>query len=383
MAVFELSSEKYKNGRRPFTAVLYELQPPECVVDDVGTKYNKNGITFLEEYAKNQLDSIKDMSVTVSFLDDGKTIICDHGDTDLTLTESDIPKFENATVVGHFTSGYIDDVVISGEKKRCVLGRGLIDEMRYPAFVKALEEELNNGMTVSGSIEIFRPKGHKTIVYKHGCIPKGRIPVDYIHTGWAMVINPSDVASALVELNSQKKEQEEILMDEKTMRDVIVNAINEVNSKNDDYDAKIQELNDVVEEKDGKIKELAGKVEENTAADKTKADEIQKLKDRVAELESELDECKKTELNSSLEKALELFSEDEQKYAAEEINTFKQDPLKGDVDAIVNKIYSKIGQASKETEKQKSIEKNSAEKNDEFDIFSEISSVDDSDDSIF
>ena len=51
MAIFELSEEKYSNGRRPFTAILYELQPPECVVNDVGTKYNKNGITFLEEYA--------------------------------------------------------------------------------------------------------------------------------------------------------------------------------------------------------------------------------------------------------------------------------------------------------------------------------------------
>ena len=50
MAMFELSSKKYKNGRRPFTAILYELQPPECVVDDVGTKFNQNGITFLEEY---------------------------------------------------------------------------------------------------------------------------------------------------------------------------------------------------------------------------------------------------------------------------------------------------------------------------------------------
>ena len=81
MAILELSSKKYKNGRRPFTAVLYELQPPECVVDDVGTKYNKNGITFLEEYAVNALDSIKDMSVRVAFIDEDRTMISDHGDT--------------------------------------------------------------------------------------------------------------------------------------------------------------------------------------------------------------------------------------------------------------------------------------------------------------
>ena len=37
MATFELSTKKYKNGRRPFTAILYELQPPSCVVDDIGT----------------------------------------------------------------------------------------------------------------------------------------------------------------------------------------------------------------------------------------------------------------------------------------------------------------------------------------------------------
>ena len=37
---FELSSKKYKNGRRKFTAVLYKLQPPESVIDGVGTQYN-------------------------------------------------------------------------------------------------------------------------------------------------------------------------------------------------------------------------------------------------------------------------------------------------------------------------------------------------------
>ena len=79
MAIFELSEEKYSNGRRPFTAILYELQPPECVVNDVGTKYNKNGITFLEEYCAPQLDSIKDMSVTVEFLNEEKTLISGHG----------------------------------------------------------------------------------------------------------------------------------------------------------------------------------------------------------------------------------------------------------------------------------------------------------------
>lgn len=82
MAKFELSSKKYKNGRRKFTATLYELQPPECVVDDVGTKYNKNGITFLEEYAKKQLDNIKATSFPKAF-----TV---YGDTYMKTTDDDI-----------------------------------------------------------------------------------------------------------------------------------------------------------------------------------------------------------------------------------------------------------------------------------------------------
>lgn len=378
MAIFELSSKKYKNGRRPFTAVLYELQPPESVVDDVGTKYNKNGITFLEEYASKQLDSIKDMSVTVSFLDEERTMIYDHGDTDLSLEESDIPKFENATVIGHFTEGYIDDVVIDGESKRCVLGKGIIDEMRYPAFVETLETELSEGMAVNGSIEIFRPKGHKTIVYKNGCIPKGRIPVNYIHSGWAMVINPSDVNSTLLELNSQNQNKEEKQMDEKTMRDVIVNAITETNSKNDALNATITELNSTIESRDAEIVELNATVEQVKKA----------LADLEAERESywaekdalvkELGELKAKARIGELNSAIEGFSDEEKKYAETEINSFNEDPINGDVNAIVNKIYAGIGQASKETAK--AAEQNSANNETELDIFSEINSVEDAED---
>ena len=378
MAIFELSSKKYKNGRRPFTAVLYELQPPESVVDDVGTKYNKNGITFLEEYASKQLDSIKDMSVTVSFLDEERTMIYDHGDTDLSLEESDIPKFENATVIGHFTEGYIDDVVIDGESKRCVLGKGIIDEMRYPAFVETLETELSEGMAVNGSIEIFRPKGHKTIVYKNGCIPKGRIPVNYIHSGWAMVINPSDVNSTLLELNSQNQNKEEKQMDEKTMRDVIVNAITETNSKNDALNATITELNSTIESKDAEIVELNATVEQ---VKKALADLESERETYWAErdaLVKELGELKAKARIGELNSAIEGFSEEEKKYAETEINSFNEDPINGDVDAIVSKIYAGIGQASKETAKV--AEQNSTNNETELDIFSEINSVEDAED---
>lgn len=379
MALFELSSKKYKNGRRPFVAALYELQPPECVIDGVGTKFNENGITFLEEYASQQLDSIKDMSVTVAFLDDERTMISDHGDTG---TEDGLPVFENSTAVGHFTRGYIDDVEIDGRRKRCVVGEGLLDEMRYKPFIETLEVELNNGRSVNGSIEIYRSEGNESIMYKKGWLPEGRIPTEYIHSGWAMVLNPADTNSTLLELNSQKENKEEKnTMDEKTMRDVIVNAINEVSSKNDELTNKIQELNDAIEEKDGKIAELTKNADDKKDEDKNKDDKIQELNDKVAELESKLNDCKKSEQNSRLDKALEVFSEDEQKFAESEINSFREDPLSGNVEAIVGKIYSGIGQAAKESA-QKIAEQNSANNDSELDIFSEVNSVEDDNDDV-
>lgn len=375
MAIFELSNKKYKNGRRPFTAILYELQPPESVVDDVGTKFNKNGITFLEEYSAQQLESIKDMSVTVEFLDEERTMISGHGETGI---EDGFPVFDNATTVGHFTKGYIDDVEINGETKRCVLGKGFLDEMRYKPFIESLETEINNGNSVDGSIEIYRSEGNKNIVYKKGWIPQGRIPTEFIHSGWAMVLNPADVNSTLLELNSKNKNKEELEMDEKTMRDVIVNAIHETNSKNDELNATIAELNSTIESKDAEIVELNATVEQvQKALDDLKKEHETYWAERDA-LEKELGALKAKARIGELNSAIECFSEDEKKYAESEINSFNEDPMAGDVNAIVSKIYAGIGQASKETAKV--AEQNSANNETELDIFSEINSVEDAED---
>ena len=378
MAIFELSNKKYKNGRRPFTAILYELQPPDSVVDDVGTKFNKNGITFLEEYASKQLDSIKDMSVTVSFIDEERTMISDHGDTGI---EDGLPVFENATTVGHFTKGYIDDVEINGETKRCVLGKGFIDEMRYKPFVETLESEINNGNSVDGSIEIYRSEGNENIVYKKGWRPQGRIPTEFIHSGWAMVLNPADVNSMLLELNSKEQKKEEIVMNEKEMRELITSVITETNSKNDEFTKTINELNSTIADKDAQIADLNAKVEANATADADKDAKIEELNSQVAELEAKLDECKKAEQNSALDKALEAFTETEQKYAESEINAFRENPIAGNVDVIVNAINAGIGKAVKAAEADAKVaEQNSTKEDTDLDIFSEINSVEDTED---
>ena len=383
MPIFELSSKKHKNGRRPFKASLYELQPPECVVDDVGTKYNKNGITFLEEYASQTLESIKDMSVRVEFIDDERTMILAHGDTG--VSDDGLPLFNNATTIGHFTKGYIADITLNGETKRCVCGDGYLDEMAYQPFIQSLETQLNNGNSVDGSIEIYRTDNNDAIVYKKGWLEKGRIPTEYIHSGWDMVINPADTSSTLLELNNSKTNKEDKILDEKELKELIQSTISETNSKNEELLAKITELNStitakdsVIAEKDEKIVELNATVEQvQKALDDLKKEHETYWAEREA-LEKELGELKAKARLGELNAAIEGFSDDEKKFAESEINSFNEKPLEGNIDAIVSKIYAGIGQASKKaSDDAKVAEQNSAKENKDnevIDIFSEMCS---------
>lgn len=385
MAIFELSSKKYKNGRRPFVATLYELQPPECVVDNVGTKYNKNGITFLEEYASKYLDSIKDMSVRVEFIDDDRTMILGHGETGI---EDGLPLFNNATTVGHFIEGYIDDVEINGETKRCVCGKGYLDEMAYQPFIKTLEEQINNGSSVDGSIEIYRTENNEAIVYLDGWHDKGRIPIEYIHSGWDFVLCPADESSTLLELNNSKnKKEEQIKMDEKKLKELIQTTISETNSKNDELNAQILELNLQIEAKDTTISELNASVEQLQATiDKLEADYKTYWEEREI-LQKELAKAKVAEKLAELDTVLSDFNENERAVAKDDIDKLKEninscekkDEL-NNVSAEINSIKSKIcmdivAKQKKADIEAKIAEQNSAKENKEtevIDIFSEI-----------
>lgn len=385
MATFELSTKKYKNGRRPFTAILYELQPPECVEDDVGTKYNKNGITFLEEYCVMQLESIKDMSVTVEFIDDDRTQICGHG---MTGTQDGMPTFDNATVVGHFTEGYITDIEVNKVTKRVVAGKGYLDEMRYHAFVENLETELNSGNLIEGSIEIYKSEGNEAIIYKKGYLEKGRIPTQFIHSGWSMVLNPADTTSTLIELNTKnnKEDKQNMEFDMNEVKAVIQSTITELNGKETEFKNKVAELNQSIETKDATISEQNEKIVELNAT----IEQVQKaLKDLETEretywaerdaLQKELGELKAKARIGELNAAIENFSDDEKKFAESEINSFKENPLEGNIDVIVSKIYAGIGENYKKIEESNRTSECNSSK-DELDIFAEINSVEDNDD---
>lgn len=399
MAIVELSEKKYKNGRRPFTAILYELQPPDCVVDDVGTKYNKNGITFLEEYCAPQLDSIKDMSVTVSFLDDERTMISGHG---MTGIKDGMPIFDNATTVGHFTEGYIDNIESDGETKRVVIGKGYLDEMRYSSFVEQLEIDLNNGISVEGSIEIYKAEGNDGIVYKKGYLSKGRIPVTFIHAGWSLVSNPADSTSSLVELNEKKnKKEEEETMDMNEVKSVIQSTISELNDKSQDYEAKIadlnaqiEKLNAEIENKNNTISELNVSVGQVQAAlDKLNKDHETYWAEREI-LEKELAKAKVAEKLGELNLALGEFNDEEKEIAKDdieklttEINSAEKKEALDNVTSEINSIKSKIcmnivaKQKQAEAESQRVSELNAKNsEHDVDDIFSEICSENKQDD---
>lgn len=388
MAKFELSSKKYKNGRRKFTATLYELQPPECVVDDVGTKYNKNGITFLEEYAKKQLDSIKDMSVRVSFIDDERTIISDHGETGII---NDMPVFENATTVGHFVNGWIDDVEINGETKRCVLGEGYLDEMCYPAFVASLESDLNNNVSVDGSIEIYKTKDNDGIVYKNGWLEKGRIPVEYVHSGWDMVMFPADSSSTLIELNNNKEEKEKMEINMNEIKETIQSVISECNDKSADYETKISELNSQIEAKDAElatkestISELNASVEDLRKTLKQMEEDRDTYWTERSILEHELAKAKVAEKLAELDDSLAEFNAEEKEVAKDDIEKLKENinacqkkeelnEVTSEINSIKSKICMSIVEKQKKAESEARIaEQNSIKETKVEDIFSEI-----------
>lgn len=372
--ILELSSRSSKGGRRKIKMVLLTLHNEG--------ETNLNGISWKEEYVLNNLESIKGIPICASFVDsEDKEIPLDHGYTE-TVELGDgksEPLFNNSECCGVIEDAKIEDLEIDGEMKRVLVGYGVLFYQRYKKFCDYVKENILLS-EVKSSIEIVGKDGG-AIVYDGGYNEKLRYPqvFDFSATAILGSVKEADENCYVLEV-AQKKEQEETkVMDEKIIRDVIVTAINETNSKNDELTQKITELNSTIADKDAQITELNEKVEANKTSDADKDAKIEELNQKIAELEAQVNECKKAEQNSALDKALEGFTETEQKYAESEINSFRENPLEGNVDTVVNAINAGIGKAFKAAES-KTSEQNSANNETELDIFSEINSVEDTKD---
>jgi len=377
LKTFELSNKKKKNGRRPFKVVLYEIFPDDCIVDKTGTLYNDNGITWIRKYCEKALASIKGMSLTVEFLDDERTQIAGHGETGI---EDGLPIFNNATMIGTFDKGYIQEMIIDNETKVVCIGEGTIDEMRYKPFVEKLEERLNNNEAVYGSVEIYKTEDNEGIVYLDGWKEKGRIPIEFIHSGYALLgVKPADKTATLLELN--KKEEKE-KMDEKLLKEFvseIKNVLTETNSKNDELSKKISELNSVIMDKENTISELNASVEELKKALEDVKKEREELWEKESQLYAEAEELRRQLAEAQvkqrigeLNEALANFTDEEKAFASDEIKAFEENPIESEINSIVTKIYAEIGKKEKEAKDQILSEQNSSKNDAIEDIFSEV-----------
>lgn len=382
--IFSESKKKGQNGRRKFKLILYKIHPDDCIdtVEEVGTEYNLNGITWIREYCEQALDSIKGMFLRCEFLDEERTEICGHGLTDI---EDGVPIFENATTIGTFTKGYIDEIEDeNGEKILVCIGEGEIDSSCYNNFCKKLDKDLANGIYPQGSVEIMRTEDEEKIVYKYGYKEKGRIPTKFIHSGYSLIgVKPSDSNARLLELNNDIKE--ETTMTEAEIKAIVDQSVSayrnvevEINQCKEDCDKKVADANAAADATIVEKNELQATIDELKAAiEKWKADydELnQKYSELWAEreaLEKALGEAKAKERIGEMNAAIANFSDTEKEYAKAEIEAFNADPVNVEINSVLSKIYEGIGKAAKADAEKKVAEQNAAQVEIE-DIFSVV-----------
>lgn len=382
----EISQATNPNGRRKVKLALHEIYPDR-------TQWNRNGITYLEQYTRDNADSVKGMPLCAEFLDDDKDIPYGHG---LTGHIKSMPVFEDSVQVGVCEDWSIEDIEIEGETHRCLCATGYINEGRYPKFVKWIEDQVANGETLRGSVEFVGTKDNDgEIIYDGGWKEEGRVPMIYDYSGYCILsVKPSDPSAILIELNQFKNNLEDVEMNEEMknafsdLKSEVISAFKEtrkaemneeissLESKVTELNAKIAELNTQIEKKDKEIEELNRKCNEANAEAEKKDEEVnskvEELNSTIAEKDAELNKMKKANRVAELNQALSSFTDEEKNYAKEEIDAFNADPFSVEINQITTKIESTSYRKIREDQKNKNLEANSMK--DEFDGI--ISTVD-------
>ena len=199
-------------GRRKIKLVLHEIYP-------FRTQWNSNGITYLEQYTRDNADSVKGMPLCAEFLDDDKDVPYGHG-----LTDNDgiIPLFEDSVQVGTCQDWSIENIEIDGEMHRCLCAEGYINENRYPHFVGWLEKQIKSGKPVFGSVEFTGTKDNDgEIIYDGGWKEEGRIPMIYDYAGYSIIsIQPADDAALVTDFEMARSEFDDVFGDAAKYTDV-------------------------------------------------------------------------------------------------------------------------------------------------------------------
>ncbi len=380
--ILEISKQTSKGGRVPIKIALLKIHE-----DDKET--NKNGLHWKEDYVLNAIDSVKLMPICASFCDETKSTPLDHGLTGEEIDNDGVrePLFENSETVGCFESANIEDVNVNGNDIRALVANGFLYNQRYPNFVKWVRQNKALG-NVDSSIEIMGLETNDNKIVYEESEPKDefRTPKEFVFSGTSILsVSPADDNAIVLEVAQKQENKEDKTLDEKELKELIQSTISETNSKNEELLAKITELNSTINEKDSVIAEKEEKIVELNAT----VEQVQKALDDLKKehetywaerdaLEKELGALKAKARIGELNTAIEGFSDEEKKYAESEINSFNEKPLEGNIDAIVDKIYVGIGQASKKADTEAKVaEQNSVKENKDnevIDIFSEMCS---------
>ena len=209
------------SGRRRIKIVLHEIYADN-------SKYNENGITWLEQFTRDNADTIKGMPLCAEFVDNDKDIPYGHG---LTGLKGNIPVFENSVQVGTFEDWMIENIDFDGEKHKCLCGMGYINENRYPNFCDWIDKQIAERNKIFGSVETTgTPENNGEIIYQDGWKEKGRVPMIYDYTGYCIVtVRPSDDKAILLEFQEGTKVQVE---EKDDYDDVFLDLLGERNAAN-------------------------------------------------------------------------------------------------------------------------------------------------------
>ena len=369
--ILEINKRISKGGRKNIRMVL-------LTIHEEG-EMNRNGITWVEQYVLDNLESIKGIPICATFLDEDKEDLYDHGYTETVESEDgkSEPLFLNSESVGVIEDAKIEVIEIDGETKKVLVGYGYIFCQRYPNLCEKLESS-----KVKSSIEIMgTDENNRKIIYDGGYKEKGRKPMVFDFTGTCLLgVLEADENCYVLEVAENKNKEEKLNMDENKIIEVIQKAITETNAVKADTETKIAELNSQIEAKDAEIKEAneAKEVAENNASEKDS--KIAELEAENAKLKEELAACKKREACEAFDAMLVNYTDDEKKCVESEINAYKENPLDGNADEIISKICRNIVENQKKAEANAKIaEQNEVKENETIDIFSEVNSDEEKD----
>ena len=313
--ILEINKRMSKGGRKNIRMVLLTIHKEG--------EMNRNGITWIEQYVQDNLESIKGIPICASFLDESKEDLYDHGYTETIELEDgkSEPLFLNSESVGVIEDAKIEELEIDGETKKVLVGYGYIFCQRYPNLCEKLETT-----QVKSSIEIMgKEQNDRKIIYDGGYKEKGRKPMEFDFSGTCLlaVLEADENCYVLEVAENMNKEEKTNIMDEKELKELIQTTISETNSKNDELNAQIAELNSQLEAKDTTISELNASVEQLQATLKKLEDDQRTYWEEREILEKELAKAKVAEKLAELDSALSEFNEDEKKCAEEDIENLK------------------------------------------------------------